>query len=58
MLKRIKSPFVGAVWNSHHPYRSGESVEEVCDLLDKDIMLVHVKDARKTGRMVTGGKQR
>lgn len=48
VLKRIKSPFVGAVWNSHHPYRSGESVEEVCDLLDDDIMLIHVKDARKT----------
>lgn len=50
VVKKIRSPFVGAVWNIHHPYRSGESVEDVCRLLAEDIVLVHVKDARRTGR--------
>lgn len=47
VLKQVRSPFIGAVWNSQHPYCSGESVEEVCHLLGEDIALVHVKDARR-----------
>ena len=46
VLKQVRSPFIGAVWNSQHPHCSGESVEEVCRLLGEDIALVHVKDAQ------------
>jgi sugar phosphate isomerase/epimerase len=47
VLKQVRSPFIGAVWNSQHPHCSGESVEEVSRLLGQDIALVHVKDARR-----------
>lgn len=49
VLKQVKSPFIGAVWNSQYPYHAGESVEDVRNLLGEDIALVHVRDARRTG---------
>ncbi|HEY7417563.1 MAG TPA: sugar phosphate isomerase/epimerase family protein [Ktedonobacteraceae bacterium] len=49
VLKQVKSPFIGAVWNSQYPYRAGESVDDVGRLLGEDIALVHVKDARRIG---------
>jgi fatty-acyl-CoA synthase len=38
---------VSALWDSHHPYRVGESVDEVVQALDGHIAHVHVKDARR-----------
>lgn len=49
VLDRVPSPAVAALWDSHHPYRSGEGAEEVGVLLDGRIAHVHVKDARRTG---------
>lgn len=45
VLARISSPRVGALWDSHHPYRMGESAAEVVALLGIRIVHVHVKDA-------------
>jgi len=50
ILKAVNSPFVGALWDSQHPYRVGETAEEVYDYLGpKNIVHVHVKDALRTG---------
>ena len=38
---------VGAVWDSHHPYRMGESPAEVAGNLAGRILLAQVKDARR-----------
>jgi sugar phosphate isomerase/epimerase len=46
ILAAIESPAIGVLWDSHHPYRVGESAEEVMDLLGKRVYHAHVKDAR------------
>jgi sugar phosphate isomerase/epimerase len=38
--------WVGAVWDSHHPYRMGESPADVYANLGRRILLAQVKDAR------------
>jgi len=38
---------VGAVWDSHHPYRMGESPADVYANLGRRILLAQVKDARR-----------
>ena len=45
---------VTALWDLHHPYRMGESPEEVWRVLGKHIGLVHVKDARRDVAQRTG----
>ncbi|GCE14697.1 sugar phosphate isomerase/epimerase family protein [Tengunoibacter tsumagoiensis] len=47
ILKETNSPAVAALWDSHHPYRVGETVNEVLQALDGSIVHVHVKDAFK-----------
>jgi sugar phosphate isomerase/epimerase len=50
ILKAVNSPAVGALWDSQHPYRVGETAEEVYRYLGGDkIVHVHVKDALRTG---------
>jgi sugar phosphate isomerase/epimerase len=50
ILKAVNSPSVGALWDSQHPYRVGETAEEVYNYLGRDkIVHVHVKDALRTG---------
>jgi len=44
----VPSDLVGAVWDSHHPYRMGETPSEVYANLGPRIMLTQVKDARRT----------
>jgi sugar phosphate isomerase/epimerase len=39
--------WVGAVWDSHHPYRVGETPAEVYANLGRRILLAQVKDARR-----------
>ncbi len=53
VLHAVDSPAVGALWDSHHPYRVGETAAEVIALLDKRIVHVHVKDAAR----VPGGSE-
>jgi fatty-acyl-CoA synthase len=49
VLADVPSSAIGALWDSHHPYRMGEPAEEVIELLGKRIVHVHVKDVRRTG---------
>jgi len=39
--------WVGAVWDSHHPYRAGEQPVDVYANLGRRILLAQVKDARR-----------
>jgi sugar phosphate isomerase/epimerase len=39
---------VGAVWDSHHPHRMGETPAEVYASLGSRVLLAQVKDARRT----------
>ena len=43
----VDSGVVGAVWDSHHPYRMGETPAEVYANLGPRILLAQVKDARR-----------
>jgi len=45
---RVPSDLVGAVWDSHHPHRMGETPAEVYANLGPRILLAQVKDARLT----------
>jgi sugar phosphate isomerase/epimerase len=47
VLRRVPSPAVGALWDLHHPYRVGESPEQVMEVLGHHVLYVHVKDARR-----------
>ena len=48
LLALVPSDLVGAVWDSHHPHRAGETPAEVCANLGSRILLAQVKDARRT----------
>ena len=47
LLAMVDSPMVGAVWDSHHPHRMGETPSEVYDHLAPRLLLAQVKDARR-----------
>lgn len=47
VLQLVNSNNIAALWDSHHPYRVGETVEDVVDALQGRIAHVHVKDARR-----------
>ena len=49
VLARVPSGWVGALWDSHHPYRMGETAEQTYRLLEGRILSTHVKDARRDG---------
>lgn len=46
-LALVESPAVGVLWDTLHPYRMGESVGEVLDLVGGRLLHVHVKDGRR-----------
>jgi sugar phosphate isomerase/epimerase len=48
LLALADPDWVGAVWDSHHPYRVGERPAEVYANLAGRILLAQVKDARRT----------
>jgi sugar phosphate isomerase/epimerase len=48
LLALVPSDLVGAVWDSHHPHRVGETPAEVYANLGPRILLAQVKDARRT----------
>jgi sugar phosphate isomerase/epimerase len=48
-LAQVSSPFVGALWDTHHPYRMGESAAQTMALLGNRLRHVHIKDARRRG---------
>jgi sugar phosphate isomerase/epimerase len=45
VLNAVNSDAIAALWDSHHPYRVGESAPQVAALLGPRIAHVHVKDA-------------
>jgi fatty-acyl-CoA synthase len=47
VLALVDSPHVGAVWDSHHPYRMGERPDEVYQLIGRRLLLAQVKDAKR-----------
>jgi len=47
LLAMVDSPWVGAVWDSHHPHRMDERPAEVHQNLAGRILLAQVKDARR-----------
>ena len=48
VLARTASPFIGALWDSHHPHRAGESPAKVIEALGSRLAHVHVKDAPRS----------
>jgi len=46
LLALVSSPVVGAVWDSHHPHRMGESPGQVWGNIGPRVLLAQVKDAR------------
>jgi fatty-acyl-CoA synthase len=48
LLALVPSDLVGAVWDSHHPHRMGETPAEVYANLGPRVLLAQVKDARRT----------
>jgi sugar phosphate isomerase/epimerase len=44
----VPPDLVGAVWDSHHPHRAGETPAEVHANLGPAVLLAQVKDARRT----------
>ncbi|MCC9075666.1 sugar phosphate isomerase/epimerase [Litorilinea aerophila] len=47
VLAQVDSPRVGAIWDVHHPYRMGESIEETWRYIGPRVKHVHIKDARR-----------
>jgi sugar phosphate isomerase/epimerase len=45
LLRRVEHPAVGAVWDSHHPTRMGETAEQVAANIGGRVALAQVKDA-------------
>jgi len=46
VMDRVSSPQVGVVWDVLHTHRSGETPQQVWDLVGPRILSVHIKDAR------------
>lgn len=45
-LRQVPSSHVKAVWDTHHPWRMGESVQETWNQIGDRVAHVHLKDAR------------
>jgi sugar phosphate isomerase/epimerase len=47
VLAQVPHPRLQAVWDVHHPFRMGESIEETWRLIGTRTAHVHIKDARR-----------
>ncbi len=54
VLDQVRSSHVGVLWDTHHPYRMGESVAETYERVVSRLFHVHVKDAQKDESARTG----
>jgi sugar phosphate isomerase/epimerase len=54
LLAMVPSGAVGAVWDSHHPYRMGQQPAEVWSDLGGRTLLAQVKDARRDAERADG----
>src|ERR1700732_4427468 len=48
LLAMVDSRWVGALWDTHHPYRMGESPAEVYGHIGPRVLHVQAKDARRS----------
>jgi sugar phosphate isomerase/epimerase len=48
LLAMVQSKWVGALWDTHHPHRMGESPAEVYEHIGSQVLHVQVKDARRS----------
>ncbi|GMA55619.1 sugar phosphate isomerase/epimerase [Alicyclobacillus sacchari] len=49
VVLQVGSPMIGALWDTHHPYRMGETVAQTFENLKGTLRHVHLKDARRVG---------
>jgi sugar phosphate isomerase/epimerase len=49
VLAGVSSRSIAALWDSHHPYRMGETPEQTWELIGARTKHAHVKDARREG---------
>jgi sugar phosphate isomerase/epimerase len=54
LLALVPSGAFGAVWDSHHPYRTGQRPAEVWSDLGQRMLLAQVKDARRDASRADG----
>ncbi|HEX2036859.1 MAG TPA: sugar phosphate isomerase/epimerase family protein [Chloroflexota bacterium] len=54
VMERVPSSHVAVVWDTHHPYRTGESAAQTWDYIGKRVVHTHVKDARRDPTKRTG----
>ena len=54
LLAMVPSGAVGAVWDSHHPYRMGQQPPEVWSDIGRRTLLAQVKDARRDAARADG----
>ena len=47
VLRQVDSPHLKAIWDVHHPYRMGESIEETWNFIGDRLAHVHIKDAQR-----------
>ncbi|MBI2940752.1 MAG: sugar phosphate isomerase/epimerase [Chloroflexi bacterium] len=47
VLDRVPSRAIGALWDTHHPYRMGEPLPAIWSRLAGRLLHVHLKDARR-----------
>src|SRR5262249_27657267 len=48
VMRRVPSRGVAALWDTHHPYRMGESAAQTWEYGGDRMVHTHVKDARRT----------
>jgi sugar phosphate isomerase/epimerase len=56
VMKRLPSKFVAPLWDTHHPYRMGETVQQTWDYIGQRMVHTHVKDAVRDATERTGWK--
>jgi sugar phosphate isomerase/epimerase len=54
LLALAPSPWVGAVWDSHHPHRMAETPAEIYTNIGERLVLAQVKDARRSDTEKSG----
>jgi sugar phosphate isomerase/epimerase len=54
VMRRVPSHRIAVVWDTHHPYRMGETVEQTWDHIGARTVHTHVKDARRDPNARTG----
>ncbi len=47
VMDRVPSRFVAPLWDTHHPYRMGETVQQTWEYIGRRMVHTHVKDARR-----------